>query len=149
MIQPKLSIPPCLCRQYGQTLRATTRRLTSAALRQFYDEVYYRDAVGASRTSGHLLGLAERFGPWQDRRLLDVACGTGDWLVAVAQLGAMSAGVDLSQVAIDACKQTLPQAELRCSAGRTSAVYRSTSLILFPVWARLNISWIRSRRYAR
>jgi SAM-dependent methyltransferase len=90
--------------------------LDQCAIRQFYDEVYYRGALGATRPSGHLRGLARRLGPWRERVILDVACGTGEWLVAAAQLGAIPAGVDLSQVAMEALAQTLPQADLRGSA---------------------------------
>lgn len=46
--------------------------------------------------------------------MLDLGCGTGQWLMAVAEHGAVPAGIDISQVAIDACRQLLPQAELHC-----------------------------------
>jgi SAM-dependent methyltransferase len=62
----------------------------------------------------HLRRLALRFQPWKGRRLLDVACGPGVWLRAATELGAVPAGVDISQIALDACRRALPQAELYC-----------------------------------
>jgi SAM-dependent methyltransferase len=86
----------------------------AAALREYYDRVYYADAAVPVQVAGHYRRLAEKLQPWQGRRLLDVACGTGQWLGAAAALGAIPAGVDISQKALDICRQTLPQAELYC-----------------------------------
>lgn len=88
---------------------------TAAALRDFYDQVYYANA-GAAPPPAHLRRLARKFLPWQNLRLLDVACGTGQWLSAAAALGARPAGVDISQRALDVCRGALPQAELHCGA---------------------------------
>lgn len=88
-------------------------------IRHFYDEVYYknaRDVVGVSR---HLRRLALRFEPWKNLRILDVACGTGRWLMAVHALGAIPSGIDLSRVALDACQRTLPKVELHCGSAET------------------------------
>jgi SAM-dependent methyltransferase len=62
----------------------------------------------------HHRRLARRFAPWQGKRLLDVACGTGGWLQAAAVLGAYPTGIDISPVALEACRRSLPQAELHC-----------------------------------
>jgi ubiquinone/menaquinone biosynthesis C-methylase UbiE len=83
--------------------------------RRFYDVVYYRHAGEAPRVSRHLQRLARHFGPWRNQKILDVACGQGEWLMAVNALGAVPAGVDISQVALDVCKQLLPRAELYCA----------------------------------
>ena len=84
--------------------------------RRFYDEIYYRHAGATPPVSRHLQRLARHFEPWRDQKILDVACGQGEWLTAVNALGAVPAGVDISQVALDVCKQRLPQAELYCAA---------------------------------
>jgi SAM-dependent methyltransferase len=82
-------------------------------VRDYYDHVYYE--AGVERTTlNHHRRLARRFVPWQGKRLLDVACGTGGWLQAAATLGACPMGVDISPVALEACRQSLPQAELHC-----------------------------------
>jgi ubiquinone/menaquinone biosynthesis C-methylase UbiE len=89
-------------------------RLERGAIRDYYNRVYHRDAGVEAKVSHHLRRLAWHFQPWQGKRLLDVGCGSGTWLRAVADLGAVPAGVDISQVALAACKQALPSADLYC-----------------------------------
>jgi len=89
--------------------------LEHEAIRDYYDRVYHRDAAIEARVSHHLRRLARHFQPWQGKRLLDVGCGSGTWLRAAADLGAVPTGVDISQVGLDACQQALPSAELHCS----------------------------------
>jgi SAM-dependent methyltransferase len=86
----------------------------AAAIREFYDRIYYGNANAGQPIPAHYRRLARKFAPWMGRRLLDVACGSGHWLVAAAGLGAIPAGVDISQKALDICRQNLPQAELHC-----------------------------------
>jgi ubiquinone/menaquinone biosynthesis C-methylase UbiE len=49
-------------------------------------------------------------------RLLDVACGAGQWLAAAAALGAIPAGIDISEKALDACRKSLPNSDLHCGS---------------------------------
>jgi SAM-dependent methyltransferase len=73
--------------------------------------------VGNRKPPGfHLRRLARRFDPWIGRRTLDVACGPGSWLQAVAERGAITAGIDISQIAVDLCSSALPEAEIYCGA---------------------------------
>jgi SAM-dependent methyltransferase len=65
----------------------------------------------------------ERFHAWlldllgtPDGRLLDVACGAGRFLSRAGERGFDVAGVDISQVAIDAARTSLPGADLRVAA---------------------------------
>jgi SAM-dependent methyltransferase len=88
--------------------------LDLAALRDYYDEIYYRRAHADNKIPNHYLRLARHLEPWNGKALLDVACGTGLWLRAAAQFGALTSGVDISQKALDVCRQNLPQAELHC-----------------------------------
>jgi SAM-dependent methyltransferase len=90
-------------------------RLTSHEVQRFYDEIYHRGAGGVSYIPRHLCRLARLFEPWRGRKLLDVACGTGEWLMAVNGLGAITVGIDISQVALDACNRYLTNTELHCS----------------------------------
>jgi SAM-dependent methyltransferase len=83
-------------------------------VQRFYDQVYYGDTTELPIVSRHLRRLAKKLGPWNGQRLLDVACGTGDWLVAAAALGATPAGIDISQKALEVCRRALPEAQLRC-----------------------------------
>jgi len=84
------------------------------AVRDFYDRVYHAKAAPTASISKHLRRIALRVGPWQGKHVLDVGCGVGDWLKIGASLGAIPAGVDISHMAIDACRRSLPQAELYC-----------------------------------
>jgi len=86
----------------------------AAALRDFYDRVYYAHATATVNIPGHYRRLAKNFQPWKDRHLLDVACGTGQWLGAATALGAICAGIDISQKALDICRTCLPAADLHC-----------------------------------
>ena len=88
--------------------------LDHAGVRDYYDGVYHKYADVEARIPNHYRRLAKRFVPWWGKRLLDVGCGTGLWLRAVAELGAVTAGNDISQAAIDICKRSLPQAQLHC-----------------------------------
>ncbi len=94
----------------------TTPSIDQKRIRQFYDSVYYRDSDNVPPVSRHLRRLAKKLGPWTNRRLLDVACGTGAWLTAAAALGAIPAGIDISQKALAICRQALPHAKLYCGS---------------------------------
>jgi len=88
----------------------------AAAIREFYDRVYYANAAPSGIIPGHYRRLAKKLLPWTGVRLLDVACGTGQWLSAAAALGAVPAGIDISQRALDICHGTLPNADLHCGS---------------------------------
>ena len=88
--------------------------LNENEIRRYYDNVYHRDVSLERGSSSHFHRLAKRLGPWKGKQLLDVGCGGGQWLMATAQFGANPVGIDISQVAIDACRQVLPDAEFHC-----------------------------------
>lgn len=82
--------------------------------RRFYDHTYYdatRTAAALVPTT-HLRRLALRTGIAPGQRLLDVACGTGEWLQAVADAGAIPVGLDISWRALHACKARAPGHDL-------------------------------------
>jgi SAM-dependent methyltransferase len=85
-------------------------------VQRFYDQIYFRDAGGCPIVSPHLHQLARRFAPWRDGKLLDVACGTGEWLMATKALGATTAGIDISQVATEICRRYSPDSEIHCGS---------------------------------
>jgi len=87
-------------------------------IKQFYESVYYRNAV--SRPPGrHERSLAQRLGVKHGDKVLDVACGTGRWLKACAELGAGTYGIDLSETAIECCRQQLPNGDFHAQAAET------------------------------
>jgi len=81
------------------------------AIREFYDNEYYLDTPGA-RLPWHCRLIAARVGSFAN--VLDVACGTGEWLDCFRRRGAIVAGIDLSQKAIDACRERFPGNEFVC-----------------------------------
>ena len=97
-----------------QTTERAVRHFDHGAISDFYDRVYYRDRINRKTSAFHLRRLARRFEPWAGRRMLDVACGPGSWLQVVAERGAIIAGIDISQVAMDLCRSALPDAEIYC-----------------------------------
>lgn len=79
------------------------------SIRNFYDSVYYKDAKKDGSSSSHYEGLASRVGITAGERVLDVACGLGRWLSVCERRGAIPSGIDLSERAIDVCRQTMPE----------------------------------------
>jgi len=87
-------------------------------IKSFYDTVYYKDASVAVSTSNHLSRLAGKF-VTPGQQVLDVACGTGNWLLAAAGRGAQPSGIDLSTRAIDICQQNMPEGEFHAGPGES------------------------------
>lgn len=86
---------------------------------RFYDEVYYRDAKQISPPSYHLVRLANRLGIKPEQKILDVACGVGNWMEIAASKGATISGIDISERAIDICRQRLPEGEFHVGPAET------------------------------
>jgi len=84
---------------------------------RYYDSIYYRNATPDPRIPGHLKGLASRVGIRRGQRILDVACGTGKWIFAVRDRGAIPTGIDLSKRAIQVCKQVMPDGNFCIGSG--------------------------------
>lgn len=79
----------------------------------FYNNHYY-----AGQKSGppdkHLYRLSSRLHVTQGQRVLDIACGTGEWLQVCSERGAEVFGVDISSKAIDLCELVMPHGDFRC-----------------------------------
>ncbi|MGN2244811.1 class I SAM-dependent methyltransferase [Frateuria sp. GZRR33] len=89
-------------------------------IRDFYDRKYYAVIGNDTRLPWHCRSVARRFGPFEGRAVLDVACGTGEWLSYFREHGArVVAGIDLSERAIDACRRRLPEGEFHCGTAET------------------------------
>jgi ubiquinone/menaquinone biosynthesis C-methylase UbiE len=98
----------------AQRRNRVERQLDHDAVREFYDDFYYRDLIKRNSPKLHLRRLARRFEPWSGRRALDVGCGPGGWLQTIAERGAITAGIDISEVALEVCRSAVPEAELHC-----------------------------------
>jgi ubiquinone/menaquinone biosynthesis C-methylase UbiE len=88
-------------------------------IRRFYDEVYYETIPETVGTSRHLRRLASKIGIQSGQRVLDIACGTGEWLLAVVEAGAKPAGIDISQRAIDVCQHNIPQGDFHVGSAES------------------------------
>lgn len=77
-------------------------------IRTFYDTVYYQNRRRNISIPSHLRRLTVRLGIRQGEKVLDVACGLGEWLSACQQRDAVPYGIDLSDKAIAACRAALP-----------------------------------------
>ena len=73
-------------------------------IRKFYNSVYYKDATVKPRRSRHYARLASKINIQAKQHVLDVACGNGEWLLAVKERRGIPAGIDLSEKAVDICK---------------------------------------------
>lgn len=80
-------------------------------VKKFYDENYYADIKGAGSPTAHHRRLARRLGICAGQRVLDVACGTGEWLQAAYEREALIFGVDLSEKAISFCSRNNPEGQ--------------------------------------
>lgn len=87
---------------------------------EFYDEHYYAGARNRHvRASWHTRVIAQRLGDLHARRVLDVACGLGEWLGLLARRGAVVSGIDISERAVQACRANLPGADIRHGSAST------------------------------
>jgi SAM-dependent methyltransferase len=98
----------------------TNRQDEFAAIREFYDKEYFSGSLtGSARLPWHARVVGERLGNFAARQVLDVACGTGEWLDFFSRQGAEVAGIDLSRKAIDVCRQRFPGREFVCGPAET------------------------------
>jgi 2-polyprenyl-3-methyl-5-hydroxy-6-metoxy-1,4-benzoquinol methylase len=89
------------------------------AIKHFYNTVYYKDNNKSHKPNGHLNNLAAQLGVNNKTQVLDVACGTGEWLLACKARGATTCGVDISERAIEACRLSMPDGEFYAQPAET------------------------------
>ncbi|MGB2681189.1 MAG: class I SAM-dependent methyltransferase [Candidatus Competibacter sp.] len=63
--------------------------------------------------------LADQLRLVPGQQVLDVACGVGGWLEIAASRGATISGIDISERAIDICRQRLPEGEFQVGPAET------------------------------
>ena len=88
-------------------------------IRDYYNEVYYKEARPNIRISAHFSRLASKIGLRKGQSVLDVACGQGNWLVAVDRVGANPCGIDISHKAIDICRTILRHGEFHVGSAES------------------------------
>jgi ubiquinone/menaquinone biosynthesis C-methylase UbiE len=80
-------------------------------IRHFYDSIYYQDLRRQSGPSRHFKNLSAKMNVGSGMRVLDVACGSGQWLEACTLKGAVVHGVDISLKAISDCRLRMPEGQ--------------------------------------
>ena len=85
-------------------------------IRNFYNSVYYKKATALHSDLRHYVSLAAKINVQPEQEVLDVACGKGDWLLTVKARGAIPAGIDLSEKAVEICKSVIPDGEIHTGA---------------------------------
>jgi SAM-dependent methyltransferase len=86
---------------------------THEDVKAYYEDEYYRVPAVRAYIPWHTGLIAKRLGALQGKRVLDIACGTGQWLRLLEQKGAAVAGMDISERALEVAKSLLPNADLR------------------------------------
>jgi SAM-dependent methyltransferase len=79
-----------------------------APIKKFYDEIYYKNRAANENISRFHVKLARDLEICEGDKLLDVACGTGEWLLAAAAQRAEVSGIDISERAIERCRVAIP-----------------------------------------
>ncbi len=101
-----------------ESLMTTNKDDTSiseySAVKRFYDETYYVGRHRHASHSWHLAALAKKLHVGATTRVLDVACGRGEWLAICSRYGAEVSGVDISSKAIEYCRNLVPAGEFTC-----------------------------------
>lgn len=80
-------------------------------MKSFYDGVYYANADKPLQGNAHLERLCSKISVNASEKVLDVACGLGEWLHVCHGRGAQVAGVDLAEKAIEYCNKHMPAGE--------------------------------------
>lgn len=84
------------------------------SVQEYYDRYHYAGVRGKAGTaSWHTRLIARRLGVLQGKRVLDVACGLGEWLDLLGRRGALTSGIDISERAVQACRGYFPAADIR------------------------------------
>ncbi len=86
-------------------------------VKRFYDEEYYSNDQGPSELPWHMRVVASRLGRLECRSILDVACGSGEWLQELHKRGANVSGIDISRRAVERVRARLPDADIREGVG--------------------------------
>lgn len=88
-------------------------------IKSFYDGVYYANKSNELHLSKHYFRLLKKLGLHSGQKILDVACGSGEWLKVCELNGLSVSGVDLSEKAIDICKANMPDGEFNSQSAES------------------------------
>lgn len=77
-------------------------------VKNFYNSFYKQRNLKQIPISRHLKRLIRKIGIKPGDCILDIACGSGQWLNACKNHGAIPYGIDISDQAIEECKNKMP-----------------------------------------
>jgi len=77
-------------------------------IKNFYETVYYAKRSDNLHVARHYFRLFNKLGLKPKQKILDVACGSGEWLKVCEISGLDVNGVDLSERAIEICELNMP-----------------------------------------
>lgn len=78
-------------------------------IKDYYNEVYHGGgSVGNPGMTAYYRRLAAKIAIKPGQRVLDVGCGTGEWLDACSEIGARVHGIDLSAKALEIAARRMP-----------------------------------------
>lgn len=87
--------------------------VTQGEIQQWFNNTYRRLGLTYLRPVEAYILFLELMQPVADRKLLDVACGPGQLLMAARPYQLELYGVDIADVAVDLCKKRLPEANVQ------------------------------------
>ena len=82
-------------------------------VKAYYEDEYYSALAVSADVPWHVKLIARRLGNLHGKHVLDIACGTGQWLRYLQGRGAKVAGIDISERALQVARELLPDADLQ------------------------------------
>ena len=82
-------------------------------VKAYYEDEYYSALAVRAYMPWHMKLIARRLGNLHGKGVLDIACGTGQWLRHLQGRGAKVAGIDISERALQFARELLPGADLQ------------------------------------
>lgn len=85
----------------------------------YYNNEYYGESGHHAGGSHHFRELLIKIRPHRHDYVLDIACGTGDWLAVAGRYSDHTFGTDISETALRTCRTRLPAAGLCLGLGES------------------------------
>jgi len=87
---------------------------------EFYNKKYYTNVASNKNNSLHYNNILKKIFVRKGQTILDVACGTGEWLSHISNYDLATYGIDISEKAIRSCKDNSPKSNVVIVTGGKS-----------------------------
>lgn len=84
---------------------------------RFYNTKYYANRGTAKNNSLQYKELLNNIAIHKGQTLLDIACGSGEWLNKISNNDNATYGIDISEVAVNICKYNNPESQVVVATG--------------------------------